>query len=587
MKFLKAAASGLLLAAAGLSSAQAKSPEWVERSNEHAQVLLEVLARFNPETAGQLGVDGHDARVIDLGPGIAERQRKATEAAITELQRRLAKASHPAVKQDLQILIQAAQDNLETEQLNESLMLPYWAVDRMVFGGIKALLDPRIAKERQAHAVTRLRAYSGADGSTPLTALARARIEERLGNAKLIGPYKAELEQNLSEAKQVLAGLKDLFEKSGLDGWQAPLKSFETQVRQYNAWVRQTILPRSRTDHRLPEALYANNLKQFGVTISPQELMQKAQVSFAEIRNEMRAVAKLLAAERGYKSDDYRDVIRELKKDQIGNDEILATYKGRLAKIEDILRSEQVVTVPARESVIRLASEAESAILPAPHMSPPRLIGNTGEYGEFVLPLNVPAEPGKEALKMDDFTFDAATWTLTAHESRPGHEMQFAAMIDNGVSIARAVFAFNSVNVEGWALYAEAEMKPDFPLDGQLIGLQHRLMRATRAFMDPMLNLGMMDPEAGREFLMKEVVLSAAMAKQEIDRYTFRAPGQATSYFYGYQRLMETRQRAELALGKRFQRQAFHDFVLAQGLIPPELLEKAVMEEFVPAQRKR
>ena len=138
------------------------------------------------------------------------------------------------------------------------------------------------------------------------------------------------------------------------------------------------------------------------------------------------------------------------------------------------------MTVPARESVIRLASEAESAILPAPHMSPPRLIGNTGEYGEFVLPLNVPAEPGKEALKMDDFTFDAATWTLTAHESRPGHEMQFAAMIDNGVSIARAVFAFNSVNVEGWALYAVAEMKPDFPLDGQLIGLQHRLMRATR-----------------------------------------------------------------------------------------------------------
>ena len=102
-----------------------------------------------------------------------------------------------------------------------------------------------------------------------------------------------------------------------------------------------------------------------------------------------------------------------------------------------------------------------------------------------------------------------------------------------------------------------------------------------------MLNLDMLDPEAGREFLMKEVVLSAAMAKQEIVRYTFRAPGQATSYFYGYQRLMETRQRAELALGKTFQRQAFHDFVLAQGLIPPELLEKAVMEEFVPAQRKR
>lgn len=585
MKNVTAAAGGLLLAVASILPAQAEQAAWVETSNEHAQVLLEVLATFNPETAGQLGVDGHDQRTIDLGPTIHARKQDATATAVAELESRLASATHPKVRQDLQILIQAGKDNIETARLEQQYMLPYWAVDRMVFGGIKALLDPRIAKERQAHAVTRLRAYSGADGSTPITALARARTEERLKNTKLIGPYKAELEQNLSETSQVLAGLKSLFEKSELEGWQEPLASFDKQVRQYNQWLRSALLPRARADHRLPAEIYADNLKQFGVTIQPDELMQKALVSFAEIRNEMRAVAKQLAAERGYKSDDYRDVIRELKQDQIGNDEILSTYKRRLAVIEKTLREEHIVTVPERESVIRLASEAESAILPAPHMSPPRLIGNTGEYGEFVLPLNVPAEPGKEALKMDDFTFDAGTWTLTAHESRPGHEMQFAAMIDHSVSIARAVFAFNSVNVEGWALYAEAEMKPEFPLDGQLIGLQHRLMRATRAFMDPMLNLGMLDPEAGRAFLMKEVVLSAAMAKQEIDRYTFRAPGQATSYFFGYQRLMETRQRAELALGAKFKRQAFHDFVLAQGLIPPDLLQKAVLEEFVPAQR--
>ena len=69
------------------------------------------------------------------------------------------------------------------------------------------------------------------------------------------------------------------------------------------------------------------------------------------------------------------------------------------------------------------------------------------------------------------------------------------------------------------------------------------------------------------------------------DGRTFRDPGQATSYFYGYQRLMETRQAAEVALRHKFNRQAFNDFILAQGLVPPALLRKAVMEEFVPAQR--
>ena len=77
------------------------------------------------------------------------------------------------------------------------------------------------------------------------------------------------------------------------------------------------------------------------------------------------------------------------------------------------------------------------------------------------------------------------------------------------------------------------------------------------------------------------------MAKQEVDRYTFRAPGQATSYFVGYQSMLETRMRAELALGGRLDRQRFNDFILAQGLLPPDLRLRAVLEEFVPGEKAR
>jgi uncharacterized protein (DUF885 family) len=160
-------------------------------------------------------------------------------------------------------------------------------------------------------------------------------------------------------------------------------------------------------------------------------------------------------------------------------------------------------------------------------------------------------------------------------------------MLESGVSTARALFAFNSVNVEGWALYAEAEMQPYEPLDGQLFALQSRMLRAARAFLDPMVNLGLITPERVKSFLIEDVGQSEGMATQEMQRYTFRAPGQATSYFYGYQRLMETRQAAEVALGKKFNRLAFNDFVLSQGLVPPAVLRKAVMDEFVPAQGKQ
>jgi len=221
-------------------------------------------------------------------------------------------------------------------------------------------------------------------------------------------------------------------------------------------------------------------------------------------------------------------------------------------------------------------------------MRPPRLLGNTGEQGEFILPLNIPAPPGsKEATqKLDDFTHTAASWTLTAHEARPGHELQFASMIEHGVSDARAVYAFNSTNVEGWGLYAEAISKPYMPPDGQLISLQARLQRAARAFLDPELQSGKVTPQEAKRVLMQDVMLSEAMSNQEVERYTFRSPGQATSYFYGYLRLMELRSDVEKAQGSKFNQQQFHDYILAQGLLPPNLLRKAVLAKFAPENGK-
>ena len=137
-------------------------------------------------------------------------------------------------------------------------------------------------------------------------------------------------------------------------------------------------------------------------------------------------------------------------------------------------------------------------------MSPPQLVGNTGQYGEFVLVQNNPALEGEDS-QMDDWSHDSVTWALTVHEARPGHEMQFTALVENGTSLARSTYAF-------------------------------------------------------------------------------LAPGQATSYYYGYRNLERLRTEVEMALGDRFNQRKYHDFLLKQGLLPPELLRQAVLQEFVPAQ---
>jgi uncharacterized protein (DUF885 family) len=299
----------------------------------------------------------------------------------------------------------------------------------------------------------------------------------------------------------------------------------------------------------------------------------------------MKPLAVEIAKKYKLTSTNYRDVILFLKKNQIIGDSILPIYESHLSVIENIIRQNKIVSLPNRPAIIRIATAAETAQSPAPHMVPPPFLNNTGQRGVFVLPLNMPAAAGEKLDKYDDFTFDAASWTIIAHEVRPGHEMQYDKMVEEGVSQARALYAFNSTNVEGWGLYSEYIILPYMPVEGQLISLDYRLLRAARAFLDPELQAGTITQQQAMDVLMNDVVSSHAFAQQEVERYTLRAPGQANSYFYGFTKMIALRKDTEQALGSKFNQLRFHNFVLSQGILPPALIKEAVMEDFVPVEK--
>jgi uncharacterized protein (DUF885 family) len=570
-----------LLVAATLvvSAAQAAEPEWITESNRYTQVLLEVNARYQPESSANLGLEQYDREILDLKPKFDERQEADLAAATAQLEVARANVKDERAQQDLNILIKAAQRRNTTSALNRRLMIPYFDVGEQIFGSFQDMLDARVDKKRHPAALVRLKRYAGTErGYEPLTKLARARIEERMNDGSLTWPWVVEVQQDLYNAPRYVDGMRDLLQKSGLKGWQKDFDALTRELKAHNEWVRSTVLPRASKTNRLPPEIYADNLKRYGVDADPRDLMQRAMFAYMQTRDEMDALARIYAAQKGLKSSNYRDVIRELKKNRVAGDQVLPLYKSHLAQLEDSLRQQNIVTLPKRAAVIRLSTEAEAAASPAPHIDPPRLIGNTGEPAEFVLPLK------NSQGEMDDFDSGFIAWTITAHECRPGHELQFAGMLERGVSTARIVYAFNSANIEGWALYAEAVMKQYLPIDGQIGALQMRMLRAARAYLDPMLNLGLIEPDAARRVLTEEVMLSDAFAKTEIDRYTFDSPGQATSYFYGYSRLEALRTQVEIALGSKFREQPYHDFIISEGLLPLDVLEQAVMTRFVPSQ---
>jgi hypothetical protein len=570
-----------LLVAANLAAA---APAWVAKSDAYAQPVLQDAGKFQPENASSLGSEEFDTAVADFRPRDYERELADTEKRLASLRRQRAAEQDPKVRQDLDILIDSREKKIASMKLERQYLLNYVNVAELMYNGLQVLLDPRNKPERQKTALVRLKRYVGNEkGYAPLATLVRQRGEERLARKGLIGPYVGEVEDGLNNNPTYLEGIAELFRAAKLTGWEADFATMKAQVKAYDDWIRASIVPRARKEVRLPPALYTDRLVNVGVDITPDQMIERASFDFQEVRDQMQVVANTIAARRKLPSSDYRDVIRELKKTSIPADQLLPYYRKRVNEIEDVIRAQGIVTLPERAPNIRTATDAEAAAAPAPFMSPPRLIGNTGEYGEFVIPLSNP----KSKAKMDDFDYEAMAWTLAAHEARPGHELQFASMVEQGMSIARASFAFNSANVEGWGLYSEAMMLPYMPPEGQLVSLQMRLLRMARAMLDPSINLGRMTPEQAKAFLMQEVALSEPFAQSEVDRYSYRSPGQATSYYYGYVKLRALRTLAEIELGERFGQKEFNDFIIAQGTLPPDLLKQAVAEDFIAPRKAR
>jgi hypothetical protein len=568
------------------AGAQESSADWIAASNKYTNMLLAVEMKHTPEEGSNQGLSQYDAEVSQPTLADEDKERQENETIITTFKKEIGQQKYREVAQDLEIIVGKVELQFKEEDFQRAHKVPFLNASGLVFRGLRILLDEQTPAERRPAVLVRIRKYAGLEpGYKPLADILKQRVMEQMAKPGVVYPARTEIETELARNPNYMEGIASLLQKYKLTGWQEGFDKLKSQLADYDAWTKTNVLPKARNDFRLPPEEYALNLEDFGIDIPPAQLAAMAHQAFSDLQAEMKPIAEQIAKQRHLPSSDYRDVIRELKKQQLVGDAILPFYQDRLKQIEKIIVDKQIVTLPDRPARIRIATAAETAQQPAPHMVPPPFLHNTGQKGEFVLPLNIPAGPGQTSSeKYDDFTFDAAAWTLTAHEARPGHELQFDSMLEHGVSLARVRYAFNSTNVEGWGLYSEYLIRPHMPLDGQLVSLDYRLMRAARAFLDPELQAGKIQPEEAYRVLEQDVVQSHAFAQEEVERYTYRAPGQANSYFYGYTKLIALRKDVEAKLGNKFNQKKFHDFILAQGLLPPDLMRKAVMEDFVPKQ---
>jgi uncharacterized protein (DUF885 family) len=172
------------------------------------------------------------------------------------------------------------------------------------------------------------------------------------------------------------------------------------------------------------------------------------------------------------------------------------------------------------------------------------------------------------------------------HEGIPGHHMQRSvAQQMTGLPKFRQHLG-NSGYTEGWALYAEQLGKEvGFYQDpGSDYGrLASELFRAVRLVVDTGIHWQGWTRERVVDTLRQSGAIDEPTIQAETDRY-IAWPGQALAYKLGQLKFRELRDRAQRALGPRFDLRAFHDAMLNGGVLPLDLLD-ARADEWIRDQQ--
>ncbi|NMN04184.1 MULTISPECIES: DUF885 domain-containing protein [unclassified Novosphingobium] len=180
---------------------------------------------------------------------------------------------------------------------------------------------------------------------------------------------------------------------------------------------------------------------------------------------------------------------------------------------------------------------------------------------------------------------DATLYTLMCHEGIPGHLMQGDIQVrQTGTPQFRKAYTYVAFN-EGWALYAErlcSEMGafPDAAAD--LERLDAELFRAARLVVDTGIHAKGWSEDQAVQYLIDTAHLPAQQARSEVRRY-ITLPGQATGYKVGMLEIVALREKAQGALGARFDLRRFNDLVVSAGSVPLSVLGERV-DAWVAAQ---
>jgi uncharacterized protein (DUF885 family) len=153
----------------------------------------------------------------------------------------------------------------------------------------------------------------------------------------------------------------------------------------------------------------------------------------------------------------------------------------------------------------------------------------------------------------------ANMFTLTMHETVPGHHYHFAYMEEHGLSYAKQYSIDNTALIEGWALYSET-------LGPQTHGaVAAQLFRAVRLVVDTGVHYFGWPYEKALTYMQEHLPYKKTELETELKRYIC-IPGQALAYSLGKHKILSLK-KGFMGAGLGDEKD-FHEFLLKDGIVP-------------------
>ncbi|AGH49490.1 hypothetical protein G432_08825 [Sphingomonas sp. MM-1] len=597
--------SAMLLAApAAALAAPAAAPAAVPTAQDAAlkQFFVDFdkaeLAR-SPMTKAYRGIrDGDYGRWNDFSDAAEVRQHDAEQAALAEMRKRFDPAK---LNEEDRLSFHLFEKMIE----RRDRAFPYrdyeYAFDQM--NGAQSQLPAflinihRVTSKADAEAyVSRLQALGPAIDE--IVAASKERAAKGLTPPKWVYPYV------ISDARNVVAGapfgpgedaplFADLKAKVGkLDIPQAEkdaliaagASALTTSVQPaYQRLIAEMAAQEAKagTDDgvwRFPNgaAYYAERLANYTTTsLTPDQIHQIGLDNVARIHGEVQAIMD----KTGFKGDlqAFFKFMREDKRFYAPN-----TDEGRALYLAETEKAKQWVTakLPQWFGVLPQAPLVVKRVEPFREKSAGKAF--------YQSPAPDGSRPGTYYANLYDMA-DMPLFEVEAlfyHEGLPGHHLQRTIQTELKDVPPFRQFGGVTAYTEGWGLYSE-KLAKDMGLYTDPYRdfgrLQLELHRAIRLVVDT----GMHHKRWTREQAIKYVEDNSADAPggivKAIERYAVY-PGQATAYMIGRLKISELRDKAQKALGDRFDVRGFHDVVLKSGPVPLDVLEEQV-DAWVKAQK--